>query len=278
MESVVGIRFGPIPNNDALLLTLNGELERTGWKVMRKEIGEEFVFENPGGVEKYTASLGNNRRRDVEKHWKKLCRRGPTEIRHFNNCTVSEWETVLRDLRAVEAASWVATSGEPRFLGQSNELFWRTLLLDAWFRQAIHVWLIYHADVAVSFNLVLDSGNTRYGIASSFDIRFAEFGTGCKLFQQVAYDAFSRGVERINGGLGDSGFKTGWGAKPLSTLIDLVAFSPSLSGNVAHLAAQTRELASRWRHGGKSRSIELPENASALNTASQEDRDLVHVE
>jgi hypothetical protein len=161
-------------------------------------------------------------------------------LRHYNGCSPDEWREVFRDIRTVEAHSWVAQSGEPRFLGARNELFWETLLADEWFSQAIHAWLTYHQGTAVTFNLVLDSGHTRYGIATGYDARVAKFSTGAKIIHHVNCDAFTRGLRRVNRGLGDPGYKTQLGARALSSLVDVVAFCPSWVGSVAYFAARTK--------------------------------------
>lgn len=248
LEWGVGVRFGPTPDRDPLLQAVTSELTRMGWRMIRNEIGAEFILENPGDGEKYSAALSNNRRRNCERYWRKLCEKGPSEIHHFHGCPLSKWIQVFQDVRIVEAASWVAKSGEPRFIGQKNEQFWETLVGDPWFRESFNVWLIYHDGEPVSFNVALDAGGTRYEIANSFDERVAKYSTGTIINMKLIQNAFSRGIQRINSGLGDSGYKANWGAKAASTLVDMYAFSPRWTGSLAYLAAQLKSSATFGRH------------------------------
>ncbi|MCH8683872.1 GNAT family N-acetyltransferase [Pedomonas mirosovicensis] len=246
MKAKVGLRLGPVPHDDAMLTALLPALERGGWRLLRQRVGVEFVLKNPGGLEAYQAGLSSNRRKKVDYYWRKLNEAGKTELRHFNGAGC-DWPSVFADIRAVEAASWVAQTGEPRFLGARNERYWNQLMDDPWFNQAVNVWLIDHCGTPVSFALTLDSGSTRYVIANSFDERVAKFSTGSKIYQQLIFDAFGRGLSQVNIGLGDSGYKSGWGARPASTLIDVIAFAPSLGGRTALLAARAREAAAQIR-------------------------------
>lgn len=242
----VGIRLGPVPDTDPLLVLLLPELERCGWKLMRKSIGSEFMLDNPASLEAYKASLSIKRRKKVDYYWRKMNEAGPTELQHFNDAGEA-WPMVLGDIAKVEAASWVAQKGEPRFMGQQNQAYWAMLTADPWFSRAINVWLIYHEGAPVSFALTLDSGRTRYVIANGFDEQVASFRTGSKIYQELIFDAFSRGIVHINIGLGDSGYKSGWGALPGATLMDVVAFSPSMGGRTALLLARARDTVQKIR-------------------------------
>jgi CelD/BcsL family acetyltransferase involved in cellulose biosynthesis len=238
--SAVGVRLGPVPDTDPLLALLLPALERYGWKLMRKSIGSEFVLDNPASLEVYKASLSSDRQRKVDYYWRKLNEAGPTELRHFNDAGEA-WPMVLRDIAKVEAASWVAREGDPHFMGERTQVYWAKLTVDPWFSRALNVWLIYHGGEPVSFALTLDSGRTRYVLANSFDERVAKFSTGAKIYQQLIFDAFSRGIAQINFGLGDSGYKSRWGARPGATLMDTVAFAPSIGGRTALLLARARD-------------------------------------
>lgn len=238
--AAAGVRLGPVPEDDPLLGALAPELERAGWQLLRRRIGTEFVLENPGGLDAYQSSLSGNRRKKVEYYWRKLHEAGATELHHFTDAG-ADWPAILHDIQTVEAASWVARTGEPRFLGARNGAYWTRLTADPWFGRAINVWLIHHDGAPVSFALTLDSGGTRYVIANSFDERVARYSTGAKIYQQLIFDAFGRGMKAINIGLGDSGYKSGWGARPASPLIDIIAFAPTLRGRAARLAAWVRD-------------------------------------
>lgn len=245
MGSSAGVRLGPVPEDDPLFRALAPVLERDGWSVTRRKVGTDFILDNPGGAEAYQKALSNNRRKKIDYYWRKLQEAGDTTLRHFTDAG-ADWTAVIRDIQTVEVAAWVARDGEPRFLGSRNACYWARLTADPWFGRALNVWIIYHCDAPVSFALALDSGDTRYVIANSFDERVAQYRTGTKIYQQLILDAFERGLTRINIGMGDTGYKSGWGARPGPDLADMVAFAPTLYGTTARLAARMQEVLQRF--------------------------------
>ena len=107
-----------------------------------------------------------------------MCKTDATNIVHYNDNTIEEWAKIFEELATIENAAWVSETGEPRFSGTQNNLFWSHLTKDRWMRKAIHTWIIYHGGSPVSFCLAIDSADTRNIIANSYDSRVAEFSTG----------------------------------------------------------------------------------------------------
>ncbi len=235
-----GVRMGPVPQDDGDLVALVASLRTAGWRVIERRVATGFVLDVPATVEEFDGGLSKKRRAKLRNYWNKMCKVAETELVHHTGGNADDWVRVFDDLGTVEMASWVAESGDPRFAGDRNKIFWTHLAHDAWMREAMHAWVVYHGGTPVSFCFALDAGDTRFVMANSYDARVAEFRTGTKLYHEVIRDAVARGRARVDIGMGDSGYKAQWGAEAGSELIDIVAFPPTLKGRLVHLAARAR--------------------------------------
>lgn len=142
----------------------------------------------------------------------------------------------MHELQRIESESWVAASGEPRFMGEKNFRFWMNLLQDYGLSRSIKIWMMYLDNAPVSFCLVLDAGPIRYQLVNGYSKSVKQYRTGHILFKEMAFDAIETGMERIGLGQGDSGHKGGWGARPSAKLIDLIAIKPGLFGKMVSVA------------------------------------------
>ena len=133
-----------------------------------------------------------------------------------------------------ETNAWISESGEPRFIGHKNQYFWNKIVEDEWFSKAINVWIIHLNEEPVSYVISIDTKESRYVYANSYVKHVENFSTGTKLYYELILHAISCGKKMINFGLGDSGYKTQWGARASSVLIDLFAFPPTLKGRLAY--------------------------------------------
>ena len=76
--------------------------------------------------------------------------------------------------------------------------------------------------------LGLDCGPMRYCIANGYDQAFAKFSPGRVLLYADFEAAYERGIERIDWGLGDAGYKEGMGARPDAEMIDVLLVRPAI--------------------------------------------------
>lgn len=248
VKDVAGVRLGPVRDDDVFIAALEQRVRKAGRHYVRKTLGAEFVLANPGGVAAFEASLSKSRVKKIEYYWRKFCGAGQTELRHYHGMG-EDWASVMRDVATVEKASWVAQRGEPHFLGTANQDYWATLCQDDWFANALHLWMIYHEGRPVSFALAIDSGQTRYVYANSFDEAVAQHRTGTKIYYEILRDAFAGDIALVNIGMGDSGYKSGWGAVPGAQLLDIVIFQPTIMGNLARWAEKAQHVLAQWRNG-----------------------------
>lgn len=246
IKGVSGIRLGPVQDDDILLRALEPALRQMGWKWLTEEVGTEHVLDNPGGLEAFEAVRSKSRLKKIEQLWRGLCRNGPTELRHYNGVD-TDWPQVFSDAAAVENAAWVSQRGETRFLGAENQLYWNSLAQDPWFAKALHMWLVYHEEKPVSFVLAIDSVDTRYLYANSYDEAVAKYSTGAKIYSEIMRDAFGNDIGRVNIGLGDSGYKASWGAVMGANLVDIIVFPPTIGGRLAYWVGRGHRAYSLWR-------------------------------
>jgi CelD/BcsL family acetyltransferase involved in cellulose biosynthesis len=97
----------------------------------------------------------------------------------------------------------------------------------------------------VAFSFELRAGSTSHVIANSYDRRFARFSPGKLLTTRHFADLATEGVETIDWGAGDSGYKQAMGARRGAVFIDLVVVRPGmLSWLVSRLSPSAASRAS----------------------------------
>ena len=185
-------------------------------------------------------------------------REGELEIRCARNGSGPRWAETIRDLGVIERNSWQGREGgKLRFLGERNQAFWTKLLAESRFARLASVWLMYFKGEPVSFCFCLDCGNIRHIVANNYAERVHGYGTGSVLYGYVFRDAVeSAAIESVNIGLGDSGYKSRWGAKPSFALEDWIAFRPGVRGRLLGIADMIRRNA-WWRNARSNDTGEL---------------------
>lgn len=240
LPNVDAVRLGPLPRTDTDLAPLLGAFRDAGWRLIEKDLATVFSIQLPNSAEEFERHLPPKRKKRLRYYWKSMCKAADTKIVHYNDLGVDEWCDVFTDLAAIEKAAWVSKSGDPRFMGDQNQMFWSHLTRDPWMRKAMHAWVIYHDGSPVSLCFTIDSGDTRYILANSYDSRVAKFSTGSKIYNDVIVDAIGRGYSTINIGMGDPGYKSRWGAEGSHDMIDVFAFPPTLKGTLVYAVARAK--------------------------------------
>jgi CelD/BcsL family acetyltransferase involved in cellulose biosynthesis len=72
----------------------------------------------------------------------------------------------------------------------------------------------------VAFSFGIESGRTRYCIATSYDARYPRHSLGYLACYKTYIAAAERGIERLSLGVGDGGEKSSMGAAPEGDLVD----------------------------------------------------------
>jgi CelD/BcsL family acetyltransferase involved in cellulose biosynthesis len=119
----------------------------------------------------------------------------------------------------------------------------------------VSVWLMYFRGEPVSFCFCLDCADMRHVVANHYAEHVRGYSTGSVLYRHMFRDAVESGViRRVNIGMGDSGYKSRWGAQPSFALVDWIAFRPGARGRLLDLAQRLRR---NFSHGA-SQAADLP--------------------
>lgn len=241
IKGISGFRLAPVEAKDTFLEKLKETFSQNNWKILTRDAGQDFGIFLPDSEDEFLASLSSKRKYKIRRRWRGMEELGTAEIKRYNSISSEEWETVFQEVETVEEKAWISEMGEPRFAGKANQQFWNNLVQDEWFSKAINIWIMYLDQEPVSYSISIDSGEIRYGLATSYCESIAQFSPGQKFQMEVATQAIRAGIKTLNEGMGDSGYKQKSGSIELSKLIEIIAFPPTLKGKVAYLIALLKE-------------------------------------
>lgn len=241
-RSLVGFRCGPVPDTNFAVARLGDALMRRHWRVHRSQLGTGYVVDLPETWDEFERRLGKQLRSNMKYYERKMAREGALEIRCCRGLRNLDWRDVLGDLATIECASWqFKEGGKLRFNGERNIAFWTDLLVDGEFGDSANAWIMYFDSRPVSFSFCIDCGDTRHVLANNYAEDVRAYSTGTVLYKHVFRDAIaSRVIRRIDIGMGDSGYKSRWGAVPAFRLEDWIAFRPGLRGSALDAAWRMR--------------------------------------
>lgn len=242
-RTIAALRYGPVPEAHAAIDGLNRALQDRGWRVHRVDLGETYAVDLPGTWPQFEEQLSKKLRLNASYDERRMRRNGNVEIRCTRNERGASWSQTVGDLGAIEAKSWQwREGGKLRFFGDRNHSFWTSLLSSSGVVTRVSVWIMYFKSEPVSFCLCLDCGDVRHIVANNYAEQVARYGTGSIVYKHVFRDAIESGaIRRVNIGMGDSGYKGRWGARPSFKLVDWIAFQPGPGGRVLELAYAIRQ-------------------------------------
>ncbi|MES2754163.1 MAG: GNAT family N-acetyltransferase [Pseudomonadota bacterium] len=220
------VRIGPIYADDPALRPLLSAARRAGWAALPRTVGESFLLDIAAQRAEGAWPRGSTLRKN-RFHEKHLAEHG----------TLS-WEFVERfddaafaDLAAVEQASWIASrtdGSDAKFTAAGHGAFWRAAARDPVIADMLHAALLRVDGEPAAFSFDLDAGATKYAIANSYDPAFAKHSPGKLLYYRNLTDAIERGIDRVDWGLGDSGYKRTIGADRGPDVQDWLLLRPGL--------------------------------------------------
>lgn len=239
----LALRYGPVREMHPAIAGFNAALENRGWRVHRFRLGETYSVNLPDTWQQFEHSLGKNLRTNTYYYERKIRREGELEIRCIRDTTGPSWSETIRDLGVIEGKSWQRREGgQLRFFGERNQAFWTSLLSESGFGSMVSVWLMYFRGEPVSFCFCLDCADMRHIVANNYAEHVHGYSTGSVLYRYVLRDAVESGTIRtVNIGMGDSGYKSRWGARPSFQLVDWIAFRPGARGRLLDFALRMRQ-------------------------------------
>lgn len=250
-------RIGPIYASDPATARLKRAAAVAGWTVLTRKLGRTFLFDA-----RDEAWPRRSTRRRLANYERQLAQQGAVAVRYVSG---AEWNAAaLDELAAIEAASWVGTGTDgtgAKFLTDAKRAGWLEAVADPVLAQALSATILSVGDEPAAFSFDLKSGTMQYGIASSYDARFAAFRPGKIVTARQLERARAAGVETIDLGAGDSGYKREMGAVAGPEILDLliVRHRPAASllglrwGAESEIAREAYLAASRLRDAGRDR-------------------------
>lgn len=213
-------RLGPIHADAPVVRRLAELAPEAGWRLLFRPLASRFVLDvaalDAGGGWPRGSTLRKNRF-----HEKHLAAAGALEWTFHGG---GDWDAALfADLARVETASWIAgrTNGrDAKFDGTAHARFWAGAAADPAIAAMMRVALLRIDGAPAAFSFDLDVGGTRYAIANSYDRCFARHSPGKLLQYRNLADGLARGVERVDWGAGDSGYKRTIGATEAAPIVD----------------------------------------------------------
>lgn len=222
-------RLGPARMDDPATLTLVAAAQGAGWRVLSRPAGTSWVIDLD--AMRLTGPPRNSVPRKLRAGWRKLEALGTP---HWRSVTGAQWDdSVLDDLARIEAESWIARSTDgsgAKFLTDNQRSHWRALLADPALAKRLSVVILMLDERPIAFNLFLDDGPVRYGIAGSHAEDLKHCYIGKHVNYRVLEQALALRLSRFDLGSGDSGYKREMGAEPGYDLADLLFVRGRLAG------------------------------------------------
>ncbi len=215
-------RVGPVLRDDGATRMLKRAAADAGWTVLVRTLGQTWQLDL-AALSASGAWPRKSTRRRLANYERQLGREGAVA---FRSITGHAWDaTTLQQLAAVEANSWVGKTtdgGGAKFLTVDQRDLWRRAVRDPLIADALSATILSVADEPIAFSFDLRAGPRQYSIASSYDDRFAYARPGkIVTYRQLAWAA-AQGVETVDLGAGDSGYKREMGAEAGSEVVDLL--------------------------------------------------------
>jgi CelD/BcsL family acetyltransferase involved in cellulose biosynthesis len=202
-------RIGPVYANDPALLLVRDAAPKAGWHICERTISTAYLLDM-----KSLAAEGewprNSTLRKNRFHEKHLASHGQLEWRFARG---SDWTPELfADLAAIEEKSWHAGASDPKFMPGPHREVWERLAHDPEQAERMNAAILYVDGKPAAFSFDLDVAGRKYAIANSYDPAYAKHSPGKCLYYRNLAEAMERGIDLVDWGAGDGGYKQTIGA------------------------------------------------------------------
>lgn len=238
------LRWGPVYDDDPVLSQLLVAARAAGWVAIDRWVARSFRLDMAALAADGGWPRGSTLRKN-RFHEKHLAAHGALDWQFVSG---PDWsEDLFAALAGVEERSWIAarTDGQDaKFTKAGHGAFWQAAARDPALAAMTQAAVLRIDGQAMAFSFDLDAGTLKYAIANSYDPAVGKHSPGKLLYYRNLVRSLGRGIEAVDWGAGDGGYKTTIGAVPGPAIRDWLLVRPGLSAAVARL------LADRWRRSG----------------------------
>jgi CelD/BcsL family acetyltransferase involved in cellulose biosynthesis len=228
-------RLGPTPKDDPATRILIAAAHAAGWHVLARPAGTSWVIDLD--AMRLTGMPRNSVGRKLRAGWRKLEALGTPRWRAIRGAAWND--SVIEDLRRIEADSWIARETDGRsakFLTADQRAVWRRALADPALAESLTVTILMLDERPIAFNFDLEDGPVRYAIAGSHAEDLKHCSIGKHANYRVLHDCLASNLARFDLGSGDTGYKREMGAVAGYELADLLLVrSPVAAALLARL-------------------------------------------
>jgi hypothetical protein len=214
-------RLGPV-YRDTPIKKLLAAARGAGWIVLQRPLGSTFLLDIPAAKAQGEWPRKSTMRK-IRRTERQLAEEGPLAWRFVRG---SAWDgAAFYALAAIEGNSWVATDTDgsgAKFLRPEQRACWEQAVRDPVLADMLSAAILTVGDRPAAFSFDLNVGRLQYGIAGSYDARFARHGAGKIVTYRHLEESAARGIELVDWGAGDSGYKREIGAAASAEIVDLL--------------------------------------------------------
>ena len=242
-RTVRGLRIGPVYDGDPGATALIEAARVAGWAVLKRFVAQSWLLDMSALTAEGPWPRGSTLRKN-RFHEKHLAEHGALDWRFV---TGADWPDAFDALADVERASWIAShtdGSDAKFTREGHGVFWRAAAGDPVVADMMRAALLTIDGRPTAFSFDLDAGSLRYAIANSYDPAVAKHSPGKLLQYRNLVDAQGRGIDRVDWGAGDSGYKQVIGADAGPAIRDWLLLRPGLP------ALAGRALRGVWHRSG----------------------------
>lgn len=232
------LRFGPISSKDEAISQLLAALIESGWRPLCQESGAVFELDLPSDMASLRAGISNSLLKNIDYTRRRMSKQSGA-ISFERHVLGAHSHALLEVLSQIESHSWLAQNdGELKFVGEANQKYWSSLGQTEQRSSEVVIWVLRCGAEAVAFSAHIETPQTLYILANSYDDKWKAFSPGSMLTLELLNDACLRGKKHLDWGQGDSGYKSRWGALAGARLYDVILFRPGLQGRFLYALAQ----------------------------------------
>ena len=215
-------RLGPAVRDHSATRLLSEAMTLAGWTVLTKPVGQHFGVDLATKIASgnWPSTRGQRKRRWHVRNMEKIA---PVRTDYF---TGTDWTDATRDAMArIEANSWLGTledGGDTKFRDPALRTTWEDAAKHPALASMIRGSVFWIGEDPVAFTFGIDFGHARLLIANNFDMNFKKESPGKVLIYDDFLKAAERGIEWMDLGLGDAGYKSDMGAEEVGAFVDLM--------------------------------------------------------